>query len=165
MRWRYSLSLVAVCLLIPVTLLAQGRGSTTLRYVTNAISTDTLYQQGGMTFVSSHFSMVTLVTDGNELFDELKGDCVGTAAVAEDGTITATSGHCFFVDADGDGYWSWFRQTEAGTETCPLRCGAGEAFNGYGKFEGFLWEGTYRVVAALAGGNSVGELEGRYEFP
>ena len=161
---RLAFSVFAMCLVVATGVYAQQSGTIAGQYSTIRISTDTVSSPNGGAVVHYTYGLVIPVGDDpSGLFNNNKGDCVGTSVLSEDGTPVAMSGWCFVTDMDGDGWSQWWKMDEAGTPDCPTMCGTWGGYNGFGKFENVTASGTFKVVASFADGSNTGISEGTYE--
>lgn len=87
---------------------------------------------------------------GNEI-------CSGTRVSEADGEGFFESGHCVGIDIDGDMWWLWFRNTEAGGEY--------HFTGGTGKFKGITGGGKSEVTFEWADGKYFDTWKGSWEIP
>ncbi len=67
-------------------------------------------------------------------------------------------------DTQGDRMSFWWRQEEAGTESCPGACGSWGFFAGDGTYKGITGQGKWVQSALFPDGGS-GTWEGTYSIP
>lgn len=162
---RLAVSVFVMCLVVTTNIFAQQSSTTTGRYSSVRISTDTVGSPNGGSVVHFKYGMLTHSDDPNNLLDNGKGDCVGASVLSEDGTPVAVSGWCFLTDTDGDGYFQWWQVDETATPECPIMCGTWGTYNGFGKFENVSASGTFSAVTSFADGSGTGISEATVERP
>ena len=163
MTHRFTLALVILCLIAPMTVLAQKKESG--RYTTIRESNETIELPDGRTFEQGRFTMISFADEPGSLFANLRGDCTGNTVFSKEGEPIAASGYCFQFDAESDGHWFWYRMEEAGTPQCPGMCGIFEIYDSYGKFQDCGKAiGTWRVFTRFPDGTALGMWELTYEM-
>ena len=163
MTHRFTLALIILCLIAPMTVLAQTKD--TGHYTTIPKSTETIELPDGRTVQQMHFKMASFADDPNSLFNNLYGDCTGTFVLSKEGEPIAMTGSCFRLDADGDGHWFWYRMDKAGTPECPMMCGSYGVYDSYGKFmDCETISGTWQHTASFPDGTLMGKWELTYEM-
>ncbi len=160
---RLAVSVIVMCIALTTGILAQETVTLAGQYSTVRISTDTVSAPDGGAVVHFTYGLVSSGDDPGGLFNNNKGDCMGTTVLSQDGAPVAAGGWCFVTDMEGDGWWQWWRTEEVATPDCPIMCGTWGSYHGVGKFENVSVKGTFRGVAAYADGSGAGIVEGTYE--
>jgi len=167
MRIRILQAVLVMALSFPTVLMAQSQGTHSDRYSTVGISMDTILTADGQMILEERFILTQLAVDPESPFDNLTGRCWGSV-VFEDSesteTAQAAAGGCHMMDAEGSGYFQWWKWEEAGTPGCPIRCGSYGDYNGYGRFAGLSGSGRWNLEALLPGGSVTGRHTGTFEW-
>lgn len=143
---------------------AAESGSSKGHYANHNTALDIVELPGGGSVQVNHFKQFSFADDSNHPVHNSSSDCVGVTRVDADGNITSASGSCFGSNTEGDSVSWWWRQAEAGTATCPTRCGTFGYFDGGGKLKGISGTGTWVTTATYPDGGT-GTWKGSYSIP
>jgi len=157
-------TLLVLTLAASVAASAAESGSAKGHYANHVTSVDTVELPGGGSVQVSHFKQITFADNPNHPTHENALDCIGVLRADADGNTTMNSGSCFGEDGKGNSVSSWWRQDEAGTESCPTACGSWGYFDGGGKYKGISGTGTWVATMSFENANS-GTWESSYSLP
>ena len=143
---------------------AAESGSSKGHYANHSTSLETVELAGGGSIEVNHFKQFTFADDPSHPIHNSSQDCVGVSRLDADGNIISASGSCFGSKGEGDSVSWWWRQEEAGTESCPIQCGTWGYFDGSGAHKGISGTGTWVNTVMFADGNT-GTWEGSYSIP
>ncbi len=143
---------------------AGGSGAGKGTWANHNTMVDTVEVPGGGSIMVQHTKQFHHAEDPDHPLDSTAADCVGVFRLDATGVPTAASGTCFVSDAQGDRMSFWWRQEEAGTESCPGACGSWGFFAGDGTYKGITGQGKWVQSALFPDGGS-GTWEGTYSIP
>jgi hypothetical protein len=154
----------ALTLVASFAIVAAESGTSKGNYANHNTVVETVELPGGGSVQVLHFKQFTFAEDPGHPIHNSSQDCVGVSRVDADGGTVSFSGSCFGSDGEGNGFAWWWRQDEAGTESCPTACGSWGYFSGFGKYEGISGSGTWAGTAAYPDGGT-GSWKGSYSVP
>ena len=154
---RCTLMIGSLVLLAPMALVAQQK--TTGTYATLPGDADEMDLPNDQILQQSGYRMVVFATNPASPLNNISSHCTSATVAAGDGAVVSNSGFCYNMDAAGNGYSMWWQETEAGTSSCPTRCGQFGLYAGHGKFKGMTGMGTWRAGSVLADGTGMGTWE------
>lgn len=158
--------IVAVAALCASLAIADGHeGMAEGRYAIHYTQVDQTELPGGGAVQVAHYKQFTQANDPGHPLDDTTGDCVAVTYVNSEGAQTSASGSCFVTDGEGNTASFWWRQDDAGSDSCPTQCGSWGYFAGAGKLAGIGGEGTWVGTTVFPDGSLSGTWKGKYSLP
>jgi len=156
---RVRITVVAALFFLSIPAAVTAQQKTTGTYATMPGDADEMDLPNDQILQQSGYRMVVFATDPASPLNNISSHCTSATVAAGDGAVVSNSGFCYNMDAAGNGYSMWWQETEAGTSSCPTRCGQFGLYAGHGKFKGMTGMGTWRAGSVLADGTGMGTWE------
>lgn len=143
---------VGACLSIQAGYAAEVSASGTVTYIATPMGQSPLGD--GRILSRVHLKGMVVASDPSVSLHLASQDCVGTTLLDAGGVQTYGAGTCDGVDADGNTWWIWWRNTPQERTWSFI--------GGTGKFEGVSGGGTTKVLGATEDGRLTISWEGRW---